>query len=433
MVAAMIRLAQIAFVLLSLGWAGAAPAAEPTPAGDEVARLVTTLENPAERDKLLAQLKALQAASPPARPAEDDIWDRLAAKAGDLRVGIASLIIVAAAVIAAKLVRRLIHRALTFSHHRHGHPSQGRALGMVQTAARFLVGLAGALALAQLWGLDPLSLLSSELGRKAAGALVNILVAVVGALVAWHLLHGAIERYLNSADKDGNPLTRSARARTLLPMLRTAAFILLVVLVALVALSELGINIAPLLAGAGVLGIAVGFGSQKLVQDIITGLFILFEDTMAVGDAVKIGDHAGTVEALSIRAIRLRDSNGNLHTVPFSAVTTVVNATKGFNFAVFDVGIAYHEDTDRVAGVLSEIGADLKSDPKWGAMMAADLEVLGVERFDPSAVILRARVKTTPGDHFALMREFNRRLKQRFDALGIEMPFPQTQVWLRNK
>ncbi|MDO8606947.1 MAG: mechanosensitive ion channel [Phaeospirillum sp.] len=404
-------------------------AAEPAPIpADEASRLVSVLEDPAARQQLIGRLKMLAAAQGPAAPAaESGLLARLSDRAGDLRVGLATLAIVAAAVVLAKVLHRLVDRGLS-----HGGPDSraNRYLPLLHRLSRSLIGLASILVLAQLWGFDPLALLDSNLGRRVASSLVNVAVVLVGALVGWHLLNGAVERYLSATDAEGNPLQRSGRARTLLPLARNAVFVLLALMVGLIVLSELGVNIAPLLAGAGVLGIAIGFGSQKLVQDIITGAFILFEDTVAVGDTVKLGEHAGTVEGISIRAIRLRDANGSLHTVPFGAVTTVINATKGFNYAVFDIGIAYSQDTDAVAVMLAELGAELQADPKWGAFMAEPIEVLGVERFDASSVIMRARVKTTPGDRHALGREFNRRIKQRFDAAGIEFPFPQTQVWI---
>ena len=402
-------------------------AADPAPvSGEDLARLVSSLEDAKARDQLIVQLKGLMAAQQAAAPvAQVTLLDRLVDRAGDMRVGIATLVIVAAAVLLAKLLHRLVDRGLA-----KGSPDSraNRYLPLLHRLLRGLIGVVGGLALAQVWGFDPLSLLNSDLGRRLASSLVNVAVVLVGSLVAWHLLNGAIEHHLNATDGEGNPLLRSGRARTLLPLVRNVAFMLLAAMVGLIILSELGVNIAPLLAGAGVLGIAIGFGSQKLVQDIITGAFILFEDTVAIGDAVKLGEHAGTVEALSIRAIRLRDANGSLHTIPFGAVNTVVNATKGFNYAVFDVPLAYSQDTDRVTAILMALGAELQADAKWGAFMAEPLEVQGVERFDPASVILRARVKTTPGDRFALGREFNRRLKQRFDAEGIEFPGSPAQM-----
>jgi len=420
----------LATLLLTLFLTMPCIAAEPmTARADDLEGLVATLEDPKARERLVAQVKGLIAAQKAAQKTEQaGLVGRMTQKAGDIRVGLATLAIIAVAIFLAKLLRRMVDRTLAAA----GEDSVrvNRYLPMLHRVLRVLIGLTGLLALAQLWGFDPLALLNSEVGRRLASSLVTIAVVVVAALVGWHLLHGAIERYLTATDSDGNLRQRSGRARTLLPLVRNAAFVVMVVMVVLIVLSELGVNIAPLLAGAGVLGIAIGFGSQKLVQDIIAGAFILFEDTIAVDDIVKLGEHAGKVEAISIRAIRLRDANGGLHTIPFGSVGTVVNLTKEFNYAVFDIGIAYAEDTDRVASIITDLGAELQADEKWGPIMAEPLEVLGVERFDASAVIMRARVKTTPGDRFGLTREFNRRIKQRFDAAGIEFPFPQTQIWL---
>jgi small-conductance mechanosensitive channel len=290
------------------------------------------------------------------------------------------------------------------------------------------VGAAAILMTIQSLGLyDILGVLGSEWGRRILSGLINIILVLALSVVFWEILRAAIEHYLSATDADGNQLQRSGRVRTLLPLVRNAAFIILVIFVSLIVLSEIGVNIAPLLAGAGVLGIAIGFGSQKLVQDIITGAFILFEDTIAVGDTVKVGEHVGTVEALSIRAIRIRDGNGSLHTVPFGAVSTVINSSRGFNYAAFDVPVAYEVDTDRATTIILALGAEMREEAAWGAMMVDPAEVQGVERFDVSSVALRVRIKTTPGDRMTLIREFNRRLKRRFDAEGIAMSSPHAQ------
>nr|WP_068431114.1 mechanosensitive ion channel domain-containing protein [Magnetospirillum sp. XM-1]CUW38310.1 Putative Small-conductance mechanosensitive channel\ len=293
-----------------------------------------------------------------------------------------------------------------------------------------LVGLVGAVGLMTIQSLgvyDVLAVVGSEWGRRILSGVINIILVLALAVVFWEVLRALIERYLSATDSDGNQLQRSGRARTLLPLVRNAAFILLVVTVGLIVLSEIGVNIAPLLAGAGVLGIAIGFGSQKLVQDIITGAFILFEDTVAVGDSVKVGEHVGTVESLSIRALKIRDGNGSLHTVPFGAVSTVINSSRGFNYAAIDVPVAYEVDTDRATEIILALGAEMRGEAVWGAMMIDPVEVQGVERFDSASVILRVRIKTTPGDRMTLIREFNRRLKQRFSAAGISMSSPQAQ------
>jgi small conductance mechanosensitive channel len=249
----------------------------------------------------------------------------------------------------------------------------------------------------------------------------------------WELVSGGIERYLAATGADGQTVERSARARTLLPLARNVLFIVLVVMVGLIVLAELGVNIAPLLAGAGVVGIAIGFGAQSLVKDVITGAFILFEDTIAVGDLVRLDAHAGTVEALSIRAIRLRDGTGALHTVPFSAVGTVVNMSRDFAYAVFEIGVSYDSDTDHVVAVMQDVGDDLAADAEYGSDMIEPLEVWGIERFEASAVVIKARCKTRPMKQWRISREYNRRLKKRFETEGIEIPLPQSTVWFGGK
>ena len=294
---------------------------------------------------------------------------------------------------------------------------------------RVVVVAVAALAIANAWGVDAFGWLETSAGQKILNAAFSIAAILVLAVLAWELLSSAIETYLNRTDNSGTVIARSARARTLLPLLRNFVLVVLVVMVTLIVLSELGLDIAPLLAGAGVVGLAIGFGSQKLVQDVITGAFLLFEDAIAVGDVVSVAGKAGLVEGLSIRTIRLRDLSGSVHTIPFSAVDTVTNLTKEFSFAVFEVGIAYREDTDAVSDVLREIGAGMQADPELGPLILEPLEVLGVDQFADSAVIIKARIKTLPIRQWTVMREFNRRMKKRFDELGIEIPFPHRTLY----
>jgi small conductance mechanosensitive channel len=159
-----------------------------------------------------------------------------------------------------------------------------------------------------------------------------------------------------------------------------------------------------------------------LVRDVITGAFLLFEDAVAVGDVVQVGGLSGAVEQLSIRSIRLRAQDGSVHIIPFSAVTTVTNMTRDFGFAVLDVSVDYDEDTDRVSDVLRQIALEVRQDAKFDAVIRADLEILGVERLADSGVLIRCRIKTDPTARWMVGREFNRRIKQRFDQLGIEIP-----------
>jgi len=216
-----------------------------------------------------------------------------------------------------------------------------------------------------------------------------------------------------------SPSSRT-RQRTLLPLLRTAMLCVIVVMVTLIVLSQIGINIAPLLAGAGVVGLAIGFGSQALVKDIITGLFILIEDQIAVGDIVDVGkDHKGTVEALSIRTLRLRDQSGIVHTVPFSEVTSIKNLTKDFAYAVARISISYAEDIDRVVEILRAASEELMADETVAPFILDPFNYQGVDSLDDLSVVLLVRIRTMPGKHLVVGRAFNRLVKIAFEKHGI--------------
>jgi small conductance mechanosensitive channel len=202
-------------------------------------------------------------------------------------------------------------------------------------------------------------------------------------------------------------------------------------MVTLIVLSEMGVNIAPLLAGAGVVGVAIGFGSQALVKDVITGLFILIEDTLAVGDVVDVGKgHSGVVESITVRTIRLRDGSGTLHTIPFSEVSTVNNMTRDFAYFVANVAVSYREDPDRAMAVLKEVGAELAAAPEWHPFIVEPLEVIGVDKLENTGMVIQARIKTVPLKQWAVGREFNRRLKKAFDEAGVEMPYNLQPTYL---
>jgi len=305
-------------------------------------------------------------------------------------------------------------------------PVLKRGIDLLLVLAVFVALLAG-------WDLGLLEALSPELRLtilKSSGTIIFVLVLCV---LAWELASGAISRSLTGSGADGTDQQPGSRAKTLLPLLRRAIFVVLVVFGGLVILAEIGIQIAPLLAGAGVVGLAIGFGSQALVRDVITGLFILIEDTIAVGDFVTVGGHSGTVEDLSIRTIKLRDLSGTVHTVPFGDVTTVENFTKDFSYAVLDIGVGYGEDTDVVSAVLGEIGVEILADDVYGERIIGPMEIMGVHELGDSAVVIRARVKTKPMLQWGVRREFYRRIKKRFDMLGIEIPFPHQTVYFGQK
>ncbi len=299
----------------------------------------------------------------------------------------------------------------------------------LKRAIDVVIGVVAAITVLEAWDTGLLEALDPETEAAILRSAGTIALVLILGVLAWELTASAIGRALSGTHPDGSPREASSRARTLLPLLRRTIMIGLFVFGGLIILSEVGINIAPLLAGAGVVGLAVGFGSQALVRDVITGLFILIEDTVAVGDVVTAGGHTGVVEDLSIRTIRLRDLSGAVHVVPFGDVTTVVNLTKDFSYAVLDLGVAYREDTDTVAEVIRSTGDEMQADPEWSEQFLEPIEIMGVNALADSAVVIRARIKTPPMKQWGVQREFLRRIKKRFDAENIEIPFPHTTVY----
>ncbi len=350
-----------------------------------------------------------------------------------LRVSLLTILIGGLAKLADVLARRAIARGFRVS------PDLARRYpGLEARANRYLpvlkglvttlIAIVALLFLLEAWGLDAFAWFGrGQLGGRLLRSLVSMGLTVIVAVTVWELANAAIARHLAKLSRDAQA-ARSARVRTLLPMLRTVLSIVILVFVALNVLTEIGVNVAPLIAGAGVIGLAVGFGSQTLVRDVITGAFLLFEDAVAVGDVVTVGGLSGVVEQLSIRSIKLRAQDGSVHIIPFSAVTTVTNMTRDFSFAVLDVNVGYREDTDRVCTVLREIAAEIRTDPKLGPQIRDDIEILGVERLADSGVLIRARIKTEPLARWSVGREFNRRIKQHFDRLGIEIPYPHQKL-----
>lgn len=327
--------------------------------------------------------------------------------------------------------RRAIHRGLRISDDlTRTLPGLQRRLNKytvaLDYALRIVVFVVAAASILEAWGVGAFAWIVSTSGERVVSSVANITLISVLAVVVWEVASSLIERRLSARTDGATPTTR---ARTLLPLAQTALKIVLVVLVTMVILAEIGVNITPLLAGAGVVGLAVGFGAQKLVQDVITGWFILMEDTIAVGDVAEVAGHAGLVERINIRTIRLRDLSGVVHTIPFSTVDAVKNFTKDFSYYLFEVGVAYREDTDEVIAVLREIDEGMRDDPDFGRDILDPLEVMGVDRFEDSAVIVRVRTKTKPLRQWAVGREFNRRMKKVFDEKGIEIPFPHQTIY----
>ncbi|HFD15262.1 MAG TPA: mechanosensitive ion channel family protein [Rhodospirillales bacterium] len=310
-----------------------------------------------------------------------------------------------------------------------GPPPRSRLyLRLLRFAARGVILLLAVLLLADAWGLGLTSWLLTGPGRAVVGQFLRLFAVLAIALLLAEAVSAVAGHYMRATTADGRPLYGN-RTRTLASIARNAAVALIAVIALMTVLSQLGIETGPLLAGAGIVGLAVGFGSQKLVQDLITGLFILLGDTIRVGDVVDTGGKAGVVEAMSMRTITLRGYDGNVHTVPYSSIDTVTNMTKDFAYWVMDIGVAYQEDVDRVMGVLRELDEEMRREWPWRRLVLAPIDIAGLDRFGDSAVVIKARLKTRPGEQWGVGREFQRRMKKRFDELGIEIPFPHRTIY----
>jgi len=293
-------------------------------------------------------------------------------------------------------------------------------------ALRFIIMVAVLLYALHTVGLDVFATQSRSDAQDAFVATVlSVIIMVVAAFAVWLALSSWIDYRLTP----GRGKIVTARLQTLLTLFRNAATIAIVAVTLMFSLSEIGIDIAPLIASAGVIGLAIGFGAQKLVQDIITGVFIQFENAINVGDYVEVGGIGGTVEKLTIRSVSLRDLYGTFHIVPFSSVDSVSNYMRGYGYHVADLGIAYREDTDEAREVMHRCFDELRSEAGFRFKVLGDLEWFGVQSLGDSAVVLRARIKCSPGNQWAVGRRYNELLKKACDAAGIEIPFPHMTVW----
>lgn len=269
-------------------------------------------------------------------------------------------------------------------------------------------------------------------------ALLQGSLRVVVVLIVWWLLGRLVRLALNRMEarllRDAaidRPLSLEDRKRveTLVRLLRQVVNVFLFVTLALVMLMQLGIAVGPILASAGVVGIAVGFGAQSLVRDIITGFFFVIENQVRVGDVATLNGTGGVVEAMTLRTIVLRDLSGVVHVFPNGTVNTLSNATRGWSAYVFDIGIAYKEDPDAAIAVIRDTANALHEDPHFGPKIIAEPEVFGVDKLDDSAVVIRGRLKTQPIMQWEVGREFLKRVKLALDKAGIEIPFPHRTIY----
>lgn len=260
-------------------------------------------------------------------------------------------------------------------------------------------------------------------------AIIFTALRIVGILVGAKIVIGLAQRGVRAmrmriaSRMDDKEAAR--RAETLGRVIRNLIAVVVWLIAGMLVLSEFGVSLAPILGAAGVAGLAIGFGAQSLVKDFFTGFFLLLENQIRQGDAVTIADHSGTVEEVTLRYVQLRDYDGNVHFVPNGMITSVINKSRGFAHAVVNVGVSYSADLDQTMAVMQEVGAALRQDAAFADRVMGDLDMAGVEELGDSAVMIRARLRTTPGDQWTVRREYLRRLKKALDQAGIEIPFPQ--------
>jgi small conductance mechanosensitive channel len=258
---------------------------------------------------------------------------------------------------------------------------------------------------------------------------VRIVIIVIVALVLMRVMDRLIRLFRERITRGMDDLEQVKRAQTLGRVFRYLAAVVITVIAGAEILHELGVSLAPILGAAGVAGLAVGFGAQSLVKDYFTGFFILLENQLRQGDVAEVAGKTGLVEEVTLRYVRLRDYDGHVHFVPNNLITTVTNMGKGHARSVVDVGVAYREDVDQTLTLMRDVAEQMREDPVFGPKIMDEPEIVGVERWGDSAVILRLRFMVRPLEQWSVRREYLRRLKNRFDAEGIEIPFPHLTVY----
>ncbi|MFN3355977.1 MAG: mechanosensitive ion channel family protein [Pseudomonas sp.] len=302
-----------------------------------------------------------------------------------------------------------------------------RFLSLLHAVLRIVMAVAFIEVLGRIWGVSLFEFAErNSIGRAISNSLSSIGLILLMTWLFWVVLDTAIQEALKPPVNKRSSRQPSTRVKTILPLLRNAVKIILVVICAITTMANLGINVAPLLAGAGVVGLAIGFGSQQLVQDVITGLFIIIEDTLSIGDWVVLDSgHAGTVEGLTIRTLRLRDGKGFVHSVPFGQIKAVTNQSRQFAYAFFSVQFTYDTDVDKAVELIREAGQSIRDDIFLKYNLQGPLEVFGVDRMDLNGVVLTAQFRTVSGGQYAVSRAFNQRLKKLVDNCA-EVHFAQT-------
>ena len=264
---------------------------------------------------------------------------------------------------------------------------------------------------------------------RLARAVLDVIIIVLVADFVWQMARVSIDHHLSETMSDDMTgaeaeIRRRQRLRTLLPVLRNLLLVVVVLAAGLMALSAIGVDVGPLVAGAGIVGIAIGFGAQTLVKDIISGIFFLFDDAFRVGEYIESGPIKGTVEAFSLRSVKLRHQRGALHTVPFGALTTITNQSRDWVIDKLSIGVTYETDLDAVKRIVKEIGRALQEDPEFSPHILETLKMQGVEQFGDFAIQIRLKMKTRPGEQFVIRRHAYALIKRAFDQQGIQFAPP---------
>lgn len=287
--------------------------------------------------------------------------------------------------------------------------------------ARFAIGVAVLLAILRIWGFDYADLREGPLGAFL-GVATRVALILFVSFAAIELLNLGINNVFARIAKRARNARRAAQVRTLAPILGGVVTTLFITIAAMMTLSEFGVEVGPLIAGAGIVGLAVGFGAQTLVKDFLTGIFLVLEDTVSIGDVIKIGEFGGVVEEMSLRTIKLRDFNGTLHVFPYSEAQIIHNQTKSFSYAVFELIVEQDADLAKAIETMREVGEGLRADEDFNSVILEAPDISGIDRLVDSNIVLKGRIKTLPGKQWGVQRAYLMRILKAFDAAGIDMP-----------
>jgi small-conductance mechanosensitive channel len=352
----------------------------------------------------------------------------LAGQESALWPALASLLILLLMPIADRGLGHLLGRAAGVGPERPADPLQVRHLTVLRRAGRALLCLVAGLGMLELWGASPLEAFGLGMGPVVLRAAAQIAATLFLAMVAWALARAAIDPHLVDAARvggdEGRPSARTTRAQTLLPLLRSLVVTVLAVVSALIVLRALGVDTAPLLAGAGVVGIAIGFGAQTLVKDIVSGIFFLVDDAFRLGEYVDVGVVKGTVERITLRSLHLRHHRGAINVIPFGELKAIVNHSRDWVIDKIDIGVPHDTDIAKVKRLVKQVSAELMADPELAAVILEPLKSQGVARIGDFNVQIRLKVTTRPGEQFQVRRAAYDAVKRAFEANGIRFANP---------